>query len=161
MVKKVELRILELLFEDLTSGYSILEISKKFNLSYPLTYNTIKILVKTGVVSSEKKGNALIIKSNFKEVKKEHIYAELSRRDACLEKYYKIKSVFDKLQKLRQIHFTCILFGSYAKGKPKQDSDIDLLFIIPEEYDYRTFDSNVRTILTAHHADINITPEEG
>lgn len=161
MLKKVELRILELLFEDLVSGSSILEISKKLKLPYPLTYNTLKLLVKNGIVSSEKKGNASIIKINFKDVKKEHLYAELNRRDRILEKYYKIKSAFDKIQKMNQIHFICILFGSYAKGRPKQDSDIDLLFIIPEEYDYGNFDRNIRTILSTHTVDINIAPQKG
>lgn len=161
MLKKVELRILEHLFDDLVSGSSILEISKKLKLPYPLTYNTVKSLVNNGIISSEKKGNASIIKINFKEVKKEHLYAELNRRDKILEKYYKIKSVFDKIQKINQIHFICILFGSYAKGTPKQDSDIDLLFVIPEEYDYGNFDNNIRTILSTHDVDINLTPEKG
>lgn len=161
MLKKVELQILEFLFEDLVSGHSILEISKKLKISYPLTYNTIMNFTNKEIVSSEKKGNASIIKINFKAVSKEHIYTELSRRDKIVTKYYKIKSTFDKLKKLNQIHFICILFGSYAKGNPKQDSDIELLFIIPEEYDYGTFDSNIKTILSAYNVDINITPEKG
>lgn len=161
MLRKVELRILELLFEDLVSGRSILEISKKLKISYSLTYNTVKNLLKNEIIISEKKGNASIIEINLKDVRKEHIYAELSRRDKILEKYYKIKGLFEKLPKLKQIHFICILFGSYAKGNPKQDSDIDLLFIIPEEYDYGKFDTNIRTVLSAHHLDINMTPEKG
>ena len=161
MLKKVELRILELLFEDITSGRSMLEISKKLNLSYSLTHATIKNLLKNEIVSFEKKGNACIIKINFKEIQKDHIYAELNRRDDILEKYYKVKSVFEKLKKLRQIHFVCILFGSYAKGKPKKDSDIDLLVIIPEEYEYGKFELNIKTIMTAYNIDINITPEKG
>ena len=161
MLKKVELRILELLLEDLVSGRSILGISKKLKLSYPLAYNTVKSLVKNGIVYSEKKGNASIIKINFKDIRKEHLYAELNRRDNILEKHYKIKSISDKVQKLNQIHFICVLFGSYSKGNPKQDSDIDLLFIIPEEYDYGKFDTNIRTIMSAHNVDINLTPEKG
>ncbi|MBI4918493.1 nucleotidyltransferase domain-containing protein [archaeon] len=160
-MKKVELKILELVFEDINRGYSILEISKKLNISYPLTHSTIKLLLKNRVVFFVKKGNALIIKINLKEVLKEHIYTELSRRDLILSKYHQLKSVFEKLQKPNQTQFICILFGSYAKKKPKKNSDIDLLFIIPDEYDYEKFDRTIRTIMTAHNTDINITPEKG
>ncbi len=161
MLKRIELRILEFLFEDLTTGYSVLQISKRLKISYALTYNTIKLLISKRVVSSEAKGNSLLIRINLQEVKKEHIYAEESRRDKILEKYYKIKSITEKFKKLSQIHFICVLFGSYAKRKSKSNSDIDLLFIIPEEYDYAKFDANIRTVLTANNADINITPEKG
>lgn len=161
MLKKIELRILEFLFEDLTTGYSVLQISKRLKISYALTYNTIKLLISKKIVSSEAKGNSLLIRINLQEVKKEHIYAEESRRDNILEKYHKIKSITEKLKKLNQIHFICVLFGSYAKQKPKSNSDIDLLFVIPEEYDYAKFDANIRTLLTVNNADINITPEKG
>ena len=161
MLKKIELRILEFLFEDLTTGYSMLQISKKLRISYPLTYNTIKFLVSKRIVSSEASGKSIIIKINLQEIKKEHVYAEESRRDKLLEKQHKIKSIIEKLKKLNQIHFICVLFGSYAKQKAKPESDIDLLFIIPEEYYYERFDTNVKTLLTASNVDINITPEKG
>jgi hypothetical protein len=55
-------------------------------------------------------------------------------------------------------NFICILFGSQVL-KPKSTSDLDLLFVIPREYDFGAFERNIRNKLIAVNADIVIVPE--
>ena len=71
-----------------------------------------------------------------------------------------VKSVFDKLQKLRQIHFTCILFGSYAKGMATKESDIDVLLISKGK---EGIDKIAKEIYAKYGKEINVvvmTPDE-
>lgn len=159
MITGTGLRILETLLTDLTKRYSILELSKKLKMPYAQAHEATKTLLKRELVSSEKNGKALMISVNLRDVKRGHIFAELSRRDKILAKYKKIRFVYEDLKKLKPEQYICVLFGSYAKQKPKAKSDIDLLFIIPDEYNYGTFERNARTILIGK--DIEIASERG
>jgi predicted nucleotidyltransferase len=53
---------------------------------------------------------------------------------------------------------TAYLFGSYAKGKQKDDSDIDLALIIDHLNDDEKFDLQVQLMLQASEFDIRIEP---
>lgn len=53
---------------------------------------------------------------------------------------------------------TAYLFGSYAKGKQKDDSDIDLALIIDHLNDTEKFDIQVQLMLTASRFDTRIEP---
>lgn len=53
---------------------------------------------------------------------------------------------------------TTYLFGSYAKGKENDDSDIDLALIIDHLNDTEKFDIQVQLMLTASQFDIRIEP---
>jgi predicted nucleotidyltransferase len=55
-------------------------------------------------------------------------------------------------------NFICILFGSQAV-KYKPNSDIDLLFVIPQEYDFSEFERIIRNALIATNADLTFVPE--
>jgi predicted nucleotidyltransferase len=53
---------------------------------------------------------------------------------------------------------TAYLFGSYAKGKQKADSDIDLALIIDHLNDSEKFDLQVQLMLQASEFDLRIEP---
>lgn len=53
---------------------------------------------------------------------------------------------------------TAYLFGSYAKGKEKDDSDIDLALIMNHLDDTEKFDTQVQLMLIASRFDLRIEP---
>lgn len=160
MLSKTELRILELMFDDLTRNYSILELAKTLELPYPQVHRTVKSLIKKKLLLSARRGKSLVL-SIKTEVYKEYISAELARRDKILQKYSNLAVVLEDLEKLTPVQFICLVFGSYAQKKATKTSDIDLLFVIPEDYDYKNFEKKVKNILTVPRTDINITTEQG
>jgi len=160
MLSKTESKILELMFDDLTKEYSILELAKALNLPYPQIHRTVSSLIKKKLLLSSKKGKATII-SISTEVKKEYINTELARRDKALQKYSNLAVVLDDLEKIMPTQYICLVFGSYAQKKATKTSDIDLLFVIPEEYDYKNFEKKIKNNLTVPRIDINITTEQG
>ena len=160
MLSKTESRVLELLFDDLTKEYSILELAKALKLPYPQVHRTVTSLIKRQLLSSTRKGKALLI-GLYTELNKEYVFIELVRRDKTLQKYKNLAVLLDDLEKISSVQYICLVFGSYAKGKAAKTSDIDLLFAIPDEYDYQSFENKVKTGLTVPRTDINITTEQG
>jgi predicted nucleotidyltransferase len=53
---------------------------------------------------------------------------------------------------------TAYLFGSYAKNKQREDSDIDIAFVFNELNDTEKFDWQVRLLLLASKYDSRIEP---
>lgn len=161
MLSKTELKILALLFNDLTKEYTIREISIALQQPYPQTHRSISSLLEKSIISKKTQGKNSIIRLVLEEKHDEYILAEVERKKEVLKKYKMLQLVANDLEKIRFNQFICILFGSYAAKKAGTDSDIDLLFIIPDEYDYSQFEKEVKNSITISTADINITTEKG
>ena len=158
MLKKDELKVLMALFDDLSRDITISDISRELKQKYPQTYRTILALEKKALIKIKKIGKSKVIKLDFEKPHPEYIAAELARtKNAC--KNATIRSTKSDILRLQK-NIVCILFGSYADKTHKKDSDVDLLFIIPDEFDYRKFDDLVR-LKSAYDWHMNITPESG
>jgi predicted nucleotidyltransferase len=153
MFKKNEFQVLELVFTDLTKNYTIHELSLKLKQKYFQTYRTIKELEKKGLIILKKIGNSSLIFLNFKKNNPSYSLVELGRLSN--QKNKEIILITEKLYELKK-QFICILFGSYAQNKQKKDSDIDLLFIIPQEYEENIFEQSIKNALILYDVDINI-----
>ncbi len=160
MLSITELRILKLLFDDLTRSYSILELSKVLRIPYPQTHRNVKSLIKKELVNSVQKTNALLVTVSRTTVQDEYVFVELLRKSNFLRKYKNLRLVLNDLDRIPKLQYICIVFGSYAKGTAKQDSDVDLLFVIPKDYDYGLFERNVKNAIITHNVDINIILDE-
>lgn len=67
-----------------------------------------------------------------------------------LKKYYNYQTIYNKISSLKKDNLEIYLFGSYASGENKEDSDVDLLVIcnnkqIVAEIDKKTKDLNKET----------------
>lgn len=161
MLSKTELKILALLFDDLIKEYTIREISIALQRPYPQTHRSISSLFEKALISKKTQGKNSIIRLTLEEKHDEYILAEVERKKEVLKKYRMLQLVANDLEKIKSSQFICILFGSYAVQKAGTDSDIDLLFVIPEEYEYSPFEKEVKSIINISRADINITTEKG
>ena len=107
---------------------TIKEIMKNSSYSsYERNNSYLKSLAKKKIIEGKKVGKTLIyslISSNWHSKKAFHSYA-LERARNFLEKHKTIALALKELPE-EEIDFLAI-FGSYAKGTEKKDSDIDLL----------------------------------
>lgn len=158
MLKQDELKVLMALFDDLTKDNTISDVARTLKQKYPQTYRTIVALEKRHLVNIKNIGKSKVVTLEFSEQHPEYIVAELTRTKAMLKNT--IIRVTKKDVEMLQKNVICILFGSYANKTQKPNSDVDLLFVIPEEFNFRTFDDLIR-LKAAHDWDINITPEKG
>ncbi|MBU2561208.1 MAG: nucleotidyltransferase domain-containing protein [Nanoarchaeota archaeon] len=159
MLTKDQIKVLQALLRAITAKLIISDIARELNQKYPQTYRTIKILEAEGLVKTSNIGKSSLVELDLTKYHPEYAIAEL---DLCKQlcKKKELSIVLENIIRMNR-QFACILFGSYAAGKGKKDSDIDLLFIIPEEYDYGNFEKIARRQLAIYNCDINITTEKG
>jgi len=71
---------------------------------------------------------------------------------------YAISTYLDLIKKSYSGFESVYLFGSYAKGKPNNDSDIDLALIFNKVDDSLRFDLQVQLMILAAKVDSRIEP---
>lgn len=152
---------MKLLFEDLTKDFTIREISLTLKLPYPQTHRTISSLLKKKLIKKRKKGKSWLINLVLSETHDPYLNIETERKKELIDKHKIIKILIEDLERTEYNQFICILFGSYAEKKAKKDSDIDLLFIIPQEYNYEKFEKSVKNVITLRKTDTHLTTEKG
>lgn len=104
------------------------ELIGKVNISQKNIALTLNEMEREGILSSRAKGNLryyFLNKAN-NLIKNYLFLAEVEQAIEFLKKNLKIKQIFEKIEKNNKI--ICI-FGSYAKGIQKKDSDLDLFIV--------------------------------
>ena len=119
----LELEIILVLLKD---KLHLREIARTLNESHSTVSRKINELVKDSILDYKKEGKNKIffIKDNLKS--KNYVYsAEIHKLNKLLRKHPEFPIIFNDIKK----NFSrgmIILFGSYAKGNPKENSDIDI-----------------------------------
>ncbi len=104
------------------------ELIKKVGISQKNIALTLEELEKAGMLSSKTRGNIRYFFLNKLNpfYKKYLLLAEVENSIEFLKNQPKVSQVLDKIEKNKKI--ICV-FGSYAKGIQKKDSDLDLFII--------------------------------
>lgn len=109
------------------------EIQNKTRLSYEPVYRNLCELAEKGIISSRKFGKTLVYSPNFeKDIVKSAFLLYAMKRARQFSKEY--ISLFSALKKISEEKSEIIIiFGSYAKGNQRKDSDIDVLAVASKE----------------------------
>ena len=135
MSKNCEQRIMEVLLPRPFEAYSIRNISKIIKIDYSLVHKTIKKLIEKKLVKAKKIGKSLSCQLNLSADPQLLAISSLIHSQKLLNKAG-FGFVIDEIrEKLADLIYIMILFGSYAKGTATRKSDIDLLFIVQNEAD--------------------------
>lgn len=161
MISKTELRLLKIFLADLTRSYSIRELSRTAKVIYPQAHRAVQSLLKKELLVKEQKGKNWVLFINLRGDTDFFIAAEMERKNDILQKHPSLKILLHDLENLSHLQVLCILFGSFAAEEAQKNSDIDLLFVIPETYSYTLFEKAVKNTLTQSHLDLQITTEKG
>ena len=157
MLKKDEVKVLKVLLDDISTDLTIMDVANALNQKYVQTYRTIYNLEKSHLIILKPIGKSKIAKLNFTKIYPSYILAELERTEDLCKRNTSLSVIRKKIQNLGK-NFICILFGSQTK-KPTLNSDIDLLFVIPNEYDYGEFEKSIHDQLIAANVDLVIIPK--
>ena len=117
---------LEIILNLIKNKSHLREIARSIEESHSTVLRKINELVKENVVDYKKEGKnkVFFIKNNIKA--KNYVYsAEIYKLNKLLKKHPKLSIIFEEIKRnfKRDI---IILFGSYAKGNEKSNSDIDI-----------------------------------
>ena len=117
---------LEIVNELLNNENHVRGIAKKFNINHMTIVRKIKELAKDNVVDYKEEGkNKTYFLKKTVEAKNYVFSAETYKLNKLLKKYPALRRVVEKIQKDKKIKLA-VLFGSYAKGIAKPESDIDI-----------------------------------
>ncbi len=131
MIMDSRSRMLRFLMDNREEAFSINAISKKLALNYRIAFDGIKQLEKKNAVSIKKLGNSN--QCTFSHKFNEQVLAVENIKREVLLANKNLKVLFDRISKIQNPFFICLIFGSYAKGTQTKQSDIDLCIITDDE----------------------------
>jgi predicted nucleotidyltransferase len=126
MVQNKDNLELEIILVLLKNKSHLREIARILSQSHSTISRKINSLTKEGILDYKKEGKnkVLFIKNNLKS--KNYVYsAEIYKLNKLLKKHPDLSIIFGDIKKNFKEGMV-ILFGSYAKGISKEDSDIDV-----------------------------------
>jgi len=110
---------------------TIRELANAVKSDYKIVHTAVNRLLKKRILSGKNIGRSIVVNFNNK-LSKEVLQAEFERREELL-KNKDLKVMLDSIKNnLKTVNFVLLLFGSYAKKKETKNSDIDLMFIVPD-----------------------------
>ncbi len=144
-----ENRILGYLLRNPLESKSMHQISVDTKLSYVTVHKLIHLLLKRKLIELEKKGKANLISINFEDASVDALSsAMLYEKGKFLVKYPSLVLITREIEEsLAGNFYILLLFGSYAKEKSVNDSDIDLFFIIPRRQDIEAYKEKINKAL--------------
>lgn len=147
--KDTENKILGDLLRRPLQSKSLRQIAMDTKLSYVTVYKIMPFLLKRKLINQEKKGKANLASVDFENAKLDDLSsAILSEKAKLMKKYPQIAILIKDIEEtLTGKLYVLLLFGSYAKENPKKDSDIDLLFIIPDRKDAEVYKEKINKAL--------------
>lgn len=118
--------IFEIILELLKNENHIRGMAKSLDINHMAIVRKIKELSKKNVVDCVQRGRNKVYSLKKNPEAKSFIFmAESYKLTRALQKYPYLRGIIEKIQKNKEIKLA-ILFGSYAKGIAKQESDIDI-----------------------------------
>lgn len=130
-MKGKESTIIKFLIEHKNEELNILNISKAMRMDYKNVHSIIKRLEKLSLVKIETFGQSSRVKLNGL-IHPILFEAEFERRKEIL-KDKNIAVMFNSFKRaIKSKLYVLLLFGSYAKKTQTKNSDIDLMFICPD-----------------------------
>ncbi|HZX44254.1 MAG TPA: nucleotidyltransferase domain-containing protein [Candidatus Nanoarchaeia archaeon] len=149
-----ELKIIDFfrnhLFSELTLRELMKEIGKK---SYPWTYNAVAKLGKD-ILITEKRGSTILAKLNLDSSTAITYLTFLDKKEAYQKKIPLVDKIIKSCSKLTPF-FILMVVGSYAQGKMRESSDVDLVIITEKKTEIKPYVTEI-TNLSGTDYDINI-----
>lgn len=126
-------KIIVTMLSEKEKEFSIRKLSELVSIDYKAVYEIVQRLIQEGIITAKKAGNTTLCSINPKAFNHEIFKAEAIRKENIL-KDKDIKTLVDYFERnMPSQLYVILLFGSYAKRTNIKSSDIDLLFIIPDE----------------------------
>lgn len=149
MLTLCEQKVMEVVLPQPYKTRSVRGISQLIESSYALTWDSTTALIKKKLVRAEKIGRSLACKVNLSANPKQLAISSLIHSQKFLDRA-SFGFVIDELKdKLNDLIYIMILFGSYVKGTATKKSDIDLLFVVQNKEDIEKTRKKIKSVLSS------------
>lgn len=138
-MKEIEIKILASFFPKAEKEYTTKEIEEISGYSHERVYTTLISLTRQDYLTKKIVGRTSLFKLNLtKNLLLPFLYFQMEKSKKFFNslKISEKKLLTEFIKKISSSDLiSAILFGSYAKGEQKKDSDIDILCIVRKRYD--------------------------
>ena len=151
-------KIVNVFLENHDKDFTIRELSKLVKIDYKSVYLSVETLEKAGILEKRKAGNSTLCKlgKKFNHI----IFKVEDYRKEQLLKNGNIRVLYNEIRKIESPFYICLVFGSYAKGKAKKKSDVDIIIVSDKKDELESeINSIIQTIPLSIHLLI-FTPKE-
>lgn len=126
-------KIISLLLSHKKKELTIRAIAKETSIDYKTVHVTLNLLIKDKIIKTKKAGQSILCSIDSQAFNSDIFRAETLRRDALL-KNKNFKVLYGQInERVKEPFFILLLFGSYASGKSRKGSDVDLMLITDKE----------------------------
>ncbi len=162
VLTNVREQLLLLLLRDPTREYTIREVSLTTTINYRQVHQEIISLAKEEIILLKKRGHSTVCSLALSQKIPLYAYLESLRTASFQKKHPEVKVIINELKNLPTVYYTALLFGSRVPETARKNSDIDLLFIVPNDVNREQFEGEVsaRLRLLRYPVDINVITEE-
>lgn len=109
-------------------------------------YGTLKRLANDGILNEEKAGNVLLYSLNLGSLKAQ-VYAGMAAEHKAWNSTHIPYNNLEKLKnKIHNPFYILLVTGSYAKGRQRADSDMDVIIICDDKEETKTFYAELRLL---------------
>lgn len=129
-------KLISVFMPELTGEFNIRELAKKAGISYDAAYRHVKFLVGKDILKEKRVGKSLVCGLNLANIlaRKYLEGISVSKTEEFLKKDVVLRNLFkelvENLKAAAPNELLCVaVFGSYARGEQKEQSDIDVLII--------------------------------
>lgn len=131
ILTKTQVAIMEKFVAEPINKFSIKSVAENLKKPYPLIHRSVKPLMTKGYFLKDEHG---LLSLNYQENHALLAYIEMIRTDRLVGKNKTIKLFAkDFIGKSGLLYLILLIFGSYARGRQKGKSDIDVLAITEDE----------------------------
>ena len=102
------------------------------NKSYNYVHTTLKRLVKEGILKEQRIGNNIAYQIND-SIQALNTIGFIAEHKAATTRHLPHESIRKLVSKIKTTFLTLLITGSYAKGKQKEASDIDIVIICDDK----------------------------
>jgi predicted nucleotidyltransferase len=146
MLTKKQIKLFGLFSKSPFKEYTFKEFREMSNQkSVSLVQNSIKAFIKEDLLKESSIGTSKVYNLNHNN-KRVYSYFDLAIKDSLLKN---VKYSIDLLQEALEKHtffYSIVIFGSYAVGEQKKDSDLDIAVFIEKEEQRKIVEASIKSI---------------
>ncbi|MBI4453328.1 nucleotidyltransferase domain-containing protein [Candidatus Woesearchaeota archaeon] len=147
MLINTQLKILTHLIDNKEQLVGIRELSKKIGVVYYLVQQNVHKLKGKNILTIKKAGKTSVVQISPLINIKYLVKAEEYKKEVFLARNPKIRVIInDIIKESKTKFFSLVIFGSYAKGAQRKNSDLDILVIMPNKKDINTMEKTINNI---------------
>ena len=146
MMNNTQLKIVAYLIDNPQKHFGIRELAKSISTVYYFVQRNVQELKQAKVITLEIAGKTSLVRLHPQANLDYVLAAETYKRKLWYQRYPTLKALLHKIiEQASSSFFVLLIFGSYVH-QPREDSDVDLLLIMPNQQQAQNMEKVIASV---------------